>query len=236
MPATATAPEPNVQVTGQLEFARGNLELLGKLFVIQRGGLLRFSGSPEPSLDLRAIYQDRRSNKTLSVHLRGIASAPRLDFLLDDVPVTAAEALQTIYGETSKSTRASATATTSAEGTEAEAEAKQFVSALTAGVLTAGIRRRFGAMAPIVTIEPSSTESNGEVRAGFELDPLIPGFLRDIVTGVYVEGILASEKNEQSQSDVQGGLEVELYFPYHLVTSGRYGPDATWSLDVGWQP
>ncbi|HVZ37059.1 MAG TPA: translocation/assembly module TamB domain-containing protein, partial [Polyangiaceae bacterium] len=226
------APDPDssgVTMTGEIRFERGYLELLGKMFEVQPGGTLRFGGSTSATLDLVASYQDRRSERTVKVHLRGTASAPKLDFLVDDNPVSANEAFQAIYGSTD----------TSSDRTEdTEAEASQILSALTAGVITTSIRRRLGAMAPIVAVEPGGSQGVSQVRAGFELDTLIPDFLRDVVTGVYVEGILSSEKLDEqgTQREVQPGVLIELHFPYHLVTSGRYGPDATWTVDIGWQP
>jgi hypothetical protein len=226
------APTPDssgVSVTGEIRFERGYLELLGKMFEVQTGGTLRFVGSTSATLDLVASYKDRRSDRTVKVHLRGTASSPQLDFLLDDNPISAGEAFQTIYGS----------ADTSSDRVEdTEAEASQILSALTAGVITTSIRRRLGSMAPIVAVDPGGSQGVGQVRAGFELDTLIPDFLRDVVTGVYVEGILSSEKQDEqgTQRDVQPGVLIELHFPYNLVTSGRYGPDTTWTIDIGWQP
>jgi len=163
------------------------------------------------------------------VHLRGTATAPKLDFKLDENPITAGEAFQAIYGA----------ADNSSDRTEdTEAEASQILSALTAGVITTSIRRRLGSMAPIVAVDPGGSQGVSQVRAGFELDTLIPDFLRDVVTGVYVEGILSSEKMDEqgTQREVQPGVLIELHFPYNLVTSGRYGPDTTWTVDIGWQP
>jgi hypothetical protein len=93
-------------------------------------------------------------------------------------------------------------------------------------------------MAPIVAVDPGGSQGVSQVRAGFELDTLIPDFLRDVVTGVYVEGILSSEKMDEqgTQRDVQPGVLIELHFPHNLVTSGRYGPSTTWTVDLGWQP
>ena len=92
-------------------------------------------------------------------------------------------------------------------------------------------------MAPILSVD-TDKDRGEQLRAGFELDALIPTFLRDIVTGVYVEGIVSSDKQEDQAGgkDVQTGVLIELHFPYNLVSSGRYGPDTTWSLDLGWQP
>ena len=107
-----------------------------------------------------------------------------------------------------------------------------------AGVLTTSMRRRLGAMAPILSVDAADEDRGEQLRAGFELDALIPEFLRDIVTGVYVEGSISSEKqaDQAGSKDVQTGVLIELHFPYNLVSSGRYGPDTTWSVDLGWQP
>jgi hypothetical protein len=225
----ASGAKASPTLTGEVKFDRGQLELLGRVFQVERGGTMRFKGGLGTDLNLTARYHDRRSDKMLRVHLHGSATAPRLDFLLDDATITAAEAFTTIYGSNRDQND---------DTEDAEAQAGQVVSALTAGALTTGIRRRFGAMAPIVTLEPTDQEGTSEVRAGFELDAFIPDFLRDVVTGVYVEGIVSSERQVESggDRDVQGGVLIELHFPYNLVTSGRYGPDTTWSVDLGWQP
>jgi hypothetical protein len=226
------APSPNssgVSVNGEIRFERGYLELLGKMFEVRPGGTLRFPGGNSTTLDLVASYKDRRTEKTVTVRLRGTATAPKLDFSLDEEPITAGEAFQAIYGSTDNS---------SDRVEDTEAEASQILSALTAGVITTSIRRRLGSMAPIVAVDPGGSQGVSQVRAGFELDTLIPDFLRDVVTGVYVEGILSSEKLDEqgTQRDVQPGVLIELHFPHNLVTSGRYGPSTTWTVDIGWQP
>jgi translocation and assembly module TamB len=221
--------ETSVSLAGQIQFDRGYLELLGKVFEVQKGGTLRFTGGADTTINLTAIYADRRSDKKVKVHVTGSATAPRLDFALDDKPINAGEAFQAIYGTEDSS---------SDTDVDAQAQAVQFVSALTAGMLTTNLRRNLGAMAPILMIDPADSEGNSQLRAGFELDSLIPDFLRGIVTGMYVEGIVSSGKeNDTSGSkEVDRGVLIELFFPHNLVTSGRYGPDTTWSLDVGWQP
>lgn len=226
----SAAPESRVSVTGQLEFDRGYLELLGRVFDIERGGTLRFTGGGDATIDLSATYLDRRSEKTVKVQLSGSAMSPQLEFFLEGTRINAGEAFTAIYG----------TETTSSDQIEdTEAQAKAFVSALTAGMIATGLRRKLGALAPIVMVTPGDSQSSGQLRAGFEADALIPEFMRGVVTGVYVEGILSSDNtaaNGSSQRDVQRGVAVDVHFPHNLVTSGRYGPDTTWSLDFGWQP
>jgi hypothetical protein len=76
------------------------------------------------------------------------------------------------------------------------------------------------------------------VRAGFEFDSLVPTFLKDVVTGVYFEGIVAKEdtgESQQSDARTQAGFLLEFYFPRNFFTAGQYGPGPTWSMDVGWQ-
>jgi hypothetical protein len=77
------------------------------------------------------------------------------------------------------------------------------------------------------------------VRAGFELDSLVPRFLKNVITGVYVEGIVARESASGSKSSsttgVNYGVLLEFYYPQNLFSTAQYGPGSTWSLDLGWQ-
>ena len=82
---------------------------------------------------------------------------------------------------------------------------------------------------------PSATKNRSRVRAGFELDNVVPDFLDDFIRGVYVEGIFAGA-NENENSQVQGGVLLELFLPNDFVTTGQYGPGETWSVDLGWEP
>lgn len=230
--AGGTAPaDTGPAVSGDIGFDRGYVALLGRNFVVKPGGTLRFAAGSSPVVDLTAIYEDRRSDDVLEVHVSGSADAPKLDFTINGARVTPAEAMRAIYGNTD-------TDATTEDPNNAEVETKQFLGALTAGVLNTSIRRTLGDMAPIVTLSPTDQQGGSELRAGFELDSLIPDFLRDIVTGVYVEGIFSSDATSEQygRRELQPGVLMELFFPYNLVTSGRYGPDSTWSLDFGWHP
>ena len=95
--------------------------------------------------------------------------------------------------------------------------------------------RRYLREGRVRKVEPGDETQGGRVRAGFELDSLVPGFLENVIRGVYVEGIIASGSDQQQQ-DTQGGVLLELYLPHDLVTSGQYGPGETWSVDLGWEP
>jgi hypothetical protein len=89
-------------------------------------------------------------------------------------------------------------------------------------------------------IEPGEQTGAGRIRAGFELDALVPPALRRLITGVYVEGIVEREgsgntRNQGQEASTQAGVLVELYFPHQLFSTGQWGPGTTWSLDWGWQ-
>lgn len=219
------------QVEGRVNFLRGYLVLLGKEFDIQSGSHLKFIGSatPDPVIDIVARHENRRSGETISVEISGRSSAPMLNFKVDDRAVPAGQAFQAIYGSQQSNQ----------DPASAGGQAKAFVGGLVAGLLATTARRELGAAAPIVMIEPG--ESGVErVRAGFEFDSLVPEFLRDIVTGVYVEGIVAKESSsggstDQQATQTEAGVLVELYFLHNLFSAGQYGPGPTWSIDFGWQ-
>jgi hypothetical protein len=150
-----------------------------------------------------------------------------LTFLIDDRAASAGDAFLAIYGNQQSNQRPG----------EATDQARQFVGGLAAGLLATSARRELGAAAPIVMVEPGEQTGQGRLRAGLELDSLVPGFLQGLITGLYFEGIVARESDnpEQQQANVQGGALLELYFPSGFFSTGQYGPGATWSLDWGWQ-
>ncbi len=213
------------RVTGKVDLERGYLQLMGKVFDIDRSSELRFIGSdtPDPVLDIVAKHDNRRTGDDVTVRISGRGSKPELEFLVNSQSTTAGEAFLAIYGSQQSNERPE----------EAEGQAQQFVGGLTAGLLATTARRELGAAAPILMVEPGEKAGAGRVRAGFELDSLIPPFLRRAITGLYVEGIVANE--EQQDANVQGGALLELYFPRSIFTTGQYGPGSTWSVDVGIQ-
>jgi autotransporter translocation and assembly factor TamB len=225
--------EPKLTVDGRITFESGNLDMLGRTFDLEPGGTLRFSGPPVPIVALTASYVDRRSDDIVLARVSGSAASPKVEFSINEEKATPAEALQAIYGAPDSSAKDSE----GVEG-EAEVEAQQMLAALTAGILTAGLRKRFGGITPIIGFAPTAKEGAEQVRAGFELDTLIPSFLRGIVTGIYVEGSVSSEQEDDAAGAEDAQLEtlIELRFPHDLVSIGRHGPGATWSLDLGWRP
>ena len=221
---TASRKQGQLRIVGPVILQRGYLQLLGQVFELVDRSRLEFVGSdpPDPVLDIQAEAKNRGQNKTVTVKITGRARAPVLEFLLDDQTVSAGEAAQALF------------ATGATSGT-AKTQVQSFVSGLSSGVLALSARSQLGEMMPMLLVEPGSQTTSSRVRAGFELDSLVPAVLAKFIRGVYVEGIIASG-NGQQQQDTGGGVLLELYLPHDLVTPGQYGPGETWSLDLGWQP
>jgi autotransporter translocation and assembly factor TamB len=219
------------RVKGRVEINRGYLALMGRVFDVDRGSYLEFTGAdpPDPAVSITAKYESRSSGQTVTVQITGRGSKPQLDFLVDGREASAIKALEALVGRRS-----------SGSETSAKEDATSVVQGLTAGLLATSARRELGAAAPIIMIEPGERTGDGRIRAGFELDALVPHVLRDLVTGLYVEGIVerdggGSAAGQSQQATTQAGVLVELYFPHQLFTTGQWGPGTSWSIDGGWQ-
>jgi autotransporter translocation and assembly factor TamB len=219
------------KITGKVDINRGYLDLMGRVFDVTRGSRLEFVGTakPDPVVDIGATYEHRSSGQTVKVQISGRGSKPVLTFFIDDGEVSAGKVLELLLGRRGSGGEDSA-----------KREATSFVSALTAGLLATSARRELGAAAPIIMIEPGDDTGDGRIRAGFELDALVPPVLRQLITGIYVEGIVEREgsnaaRGQSQQASTQAGVLLELYFPHQLFSTGQWGPGTTWSLDWGWQ-
>ena len=218
-------------IKGRVDINRGYLDLMGRVFDVDRGGYLEFAGEspPDPSVSITAKYESKSAGKTVTVQISGRGSKPELSFLVDSEQASAGDALEVLVGRQS-----------SGGETSAKQDVASFVSGLTAGLLATSARRELGAAAPIIMIEPGERTGEGRIRAGFELDALVPRLFRGLITGVYVEGIVERDGSTGGQgqaqaSTTQAGVLVEFYFPHQLFTTGQWGPGTTWSLDWGWQ-
>lgn len=225
--------EGQANVKGDVLIERGYLTLLGKTFNLERGSKLSFIGgpTPDPVIDLTAVFDNRRTGDQVKVHITGRGSKPVIDFLINDKRGEAGDAFTAIYGSQG----------TNQSSQSAPSQAAGFVGGLTAGLLATSARKELGAAAPIIMIEPGEKAGEGRVRAGFELDSLVPVFLRNVITGVYVEGIVSRESStnsrsaSKSQAGVHYGVLLEFYYPKNFFSTAQYGPGSTWSLDLGWQ-
>jgi hypothetical protein len=225
------------RVSGQVLIERGFVDLLGQVFdVDQNEGKLTFSGSDvaDPIVTLKAHHTNRKTGDVIGVVISGHSSSPVLKFTVNDREVNAGAAVASIYGAAQPSSSGTF-------DTEASEQAQSMLAGLVAGVLASSARRELGAVAPTLMIDAPSEKTKARVRAGFEFDDLVPKPLRNVITGVYFEGSLGGQTTNTTTgtSDTSGvhpGALLELYFPYNLFTSGKYGPGNTWALDMGWQP
>lgn len=223
---TAEIQGDNARIEGDVTIDRGYLQLFGKLFDLKKESQVRFVGNspPNPVLEIEASH-DTKSGRIVGVRITGRASDPQLTFLQDDAEVDASVALSTLFGARQSG----------GDEKDASTQAQSFVAGLTSGLLATAARRELGAAAPVILIDPAEAAGEGRIRAGFELDELLPPFLRPIITGVYLEGIVARESDGAESAETSWGTLLEVYFPRNFFAAGQYGPGTTWSLDFGWQ-
>jgi len=209
------------ELTGAATLVRGELQLLGKSFRIEKGAI-RFTGDfpPDPELELHALFKPP-AGEELRVEVSGRASAPVLAF--SGAATNAGEAVAVLSG----SNRAGAE-------TEAQTDARNFAAGLTAGLLSMTVREEYGDWVPIVSVENDETGAPARGRAAFDASKLIPGFLRGIARGAYVEGVVGS--SGQTGGSVGLGARIEVVLPHDFVTSAGYGPGSTWGADFAWAP
>lgn len=223
----AEVAQEQTSVTGDVEVHRGYVQLLGQTFDLQPGGKVSFLGGQpiNPALDLTAQAAARRTSQVVKVKIGGRAHSPELTFLVDESEATVGDAMMALLGQ-SPDDRAD-------QASNLSGQASSFVAGMLGGLLAVSARRELGAAAPILMIDAG--ESGSRVRAGFELDELVPDFMESVVRGVYLEGMVGQGNQAQNQG-IDTGVLLELYLPHDLIGSGQYGPGNTWSIDFGWDP
>jgi TamB, inner membrane protein subunit of TAM complex len=212
------------EITGEVKLERGYIALLGQQFDV-KAGRVTFTGSQNvnPSLELTA-QSTSPSGKVVRVEVTGFVSAPQLAFFVNDQAVNAGEALLALTGHGDNGSQESA-----------ENQIASAAIGMTTGLLSLGARREFGDFIPMLSIDQGE---DTRVRAGFEVDKLVPKFMRKFVRGAYVEGVVSTggETSDNSSGNAQGGVLLELMLPSDLVWAGKYGPGQTWSVDLDWRP
>ena len=78
------------------------------------------------------------------------------------------------------------------------------------------------------------------IRAGINVDSLIPPRLRDVVRGIYIEGYFTARRADGTEDSTRqshdNGFLIELQFPRNIVGRSDYAPPTNWSLDITWEP
>jgi hypothetical protein len=226
----------NVFLSGPVELRRGTLDLLTKTFELEEGEIM-FTGSAEvdPMLTIVAVHHlARYPGDTVTATIHGYLSEPTLEFSTT-VPGVESEAEIVQLLITGRVDSQEPT------GGSPENDVASFLGGLTAGLLTMTARSEFGDAVPIISVQTGDDLRDVQVRAGFVADRLVPRFLRGIVTGMYIEGFVSTqtEENVEDQATDQvttGGVLIELYFPNGWLLSSSFQPPINWGLDVLWQP
>ena len=225
----------NLRVGGFVDFRRGWLELLGKRFELEEGRV-DFLGGTElnPRIDLMMSHDlDARPGEQVFVRVVGYLQEPELEFS-STIPgvTTAGDVLALLAGGT-----AGADARGETESSAAR-QATSFLAGVTAGVLTLTARRELGDVFPDISLE--ATDRGARLRAGFDAERLIPGFLEGIVKGAYIEGYVLAESGEAgaegTRGESVGGVALELIFPHSIVGTAEVQPPASWAVDVMYEP
>lgn len=217
------------QISGEVKLERGYLSLLGQEFDVKAGRVIFTGGQAvNPSLELTA-QATSPSGKVVRVDVTGFVRAPKLAFFVNEEAAEPGEALLALSGRGDSNSNA---------GESAENQLASAAIGMTTGLLSLGARREFGDFIPMLSIDQDTEDTR--VRAGFEVDKLIPSFMRGFVHGAYVEGVV-STGNENARGDntggnAQTGVLLELMLPSDLVWAGKYGPGQTWSVDLDWRP
>jgi TamB, inner membrane protein subunit of TAM complex len=211
---------------GEAQIRRGSLMLLGRAFEIEKGRVL-FTGDspPNPELDLKATYAPPAGQK-LVVTVSGRSSEPTVAF--SGAATTAADALAVVSG-------VSRTRSSGAAEAQAQQDARGFATGLTAGLLSATVRRELGDWVPLISVENDSAGRVSSARAGVDATKLIPKFMRGFARGAYLEGVVGNSQTRPG-GGVGLGVRLELTLPKDFMTSAGYGPGPNWSTDFAWAP
>jgi translocation and assembly module TamB len=221
--------EPDLRVGGYFEFQRGNFDVFGKSFEVNRGSM-RFDGGlvMNPEVNLVATHQPDTVGATpVYVNVSGTLAKPVVSFYSDQCPGEAAVVLL-VSGRCP-------TETDSSNATDTQ---NAFAAGIIGGILTLGARKQLGGLIPRLSVESAAAGTRTRVKAGFEA---VPKFMRPLVQRVYVQGaVSASDPNTSggtSQNTTTPDFLIELYFPNNIVGAGKVAPvTRSWGLDVTWEP
>jgi autotransporter translocation and assembly factor TamB len=227
----ATYADPNLFLAGFVEMKDGRFSVYGREFDIDWGAF-NFDGTAglDPSVNLSAVHR-LRGGGTVTVTVSGTLTRPSVVF--SSTEATNAGEIVSLLVTGRKQSRGSTPA-------EAERQTGDFVAGFLSGFLSITLREAFGNYVPQFAVDAS-----GSLRAGKDLEFLIPKPLRSVVLGVYFEGQLAQQQDgssgsggtqSQTAASSTSQLLLELQFPYDLFFEGLWAPPDRWRLDLLWEP
>lgn len=224
-----TYDEPNLTVGGVADIERGTFEVLGKRFAVARGALA-FDGSAslDPAVDLVATYEiPGRPGATISILASGTLSNLVVDFQSTESSDTGEILALLVSGRASRATDVNT-------ALRAGQQAASFLTGLAGGLLTLSLREQFGSLVPTISLEDGGLGTVA-ARVGWDVDWIIPDFLREIVLGAYFEGTFGSRSAIGGVGGGVGvGVTMELQFPLNFTASGSYLVPSNGSVDLLW--
>ncbi len=232
----------DLYVGGTAELRRGHFEVFGKRFYVERGSLGFDDGSSEldPDVDLVATHRIRNDpNRTVTIRASGTLSHPIIEFSSTVPTANEGEIIALLITGTTHQRRETADTSTQA----AADETADFLAGVAFGVASLSLREEFGAGFPQIQVETADGGfTSARIRAGYDLDDIIPERMRSVVQGVYLEGYFTARGQDadpgatSTGTGQDAGFLMELQFPHNIVGTGTYAPPANWGVDVTWEP
>lgn len=230
------------KIRGDARIHRGNFAVFGKVFEVESGSMLfRNTEEVDPVVSLIAIHTLRnRPGETIGVEVSGTLSRPEVRFTTSIEGVSdQGEIIALLLTGDTRIDRALQSDSNNPQS--AAGEATDFLAGVAFGVATLALREQFGEIIPTIRIEMGDDGFRSPmIRAGINVDSLIPRRLRDVVRGIYIEGYFTARRADGTEDSTRqshdNGFLIELQFPRNIVGRSDYAPPTNWSLDITWEP
>ena len=225
--------DPRLFVAGYVDIRRGFFEVQGRRLAIDRGSM-NFDGAADvnPEVNISASYRvPNTPSTTVTVTVTGRLRRPEIAFRSNDPDLTETDILTILVTGRRPRSREELNAGLDAQS-EVGQQVGEFVSGLATAILTLTLRRELGDVLPVVTVDTTGG------RLGWQLDDLIPDFLRGVVQGAYVEGRIAANDSTDPNAAATygGGFLFELQWPRNIFTTFEWEQPSATSLDLTWEP
>ena len=230
----ATYRDPDLVVDGTVVVEDGHYEAFGKRFDIQ-DGTMQFDGTPnlDPMINIVVTHRVATADATVTVVVTSRLSNPSIEFRSDhpDCRERATVIAMLVTG------RCGARGSSASDAQAFDEQTAEFLGGILAGVGTLFLREQLGGAGdflPNVTIDQG--RYGPRVRAGINLDFLIPKFLRGAIQSIHADAAITAPNTQQGQTFNQavlpGGI-LEAIFHYGFVfrfriDAGGFGSDLTW--------
>ena len=230
------------KIRGEARLHRGNFSVFGKVFEVESGSMLfRNETEIDPVVSLVAAHSLRsQSGDVVRVEVSGTLSRPEVRFstTVDGVADQGEIIALLLTGDT-RIDRSLQSPDSNPQG--AAAEATDFLAGVAFGIATLALREQFGELIPTIRIEMGDGGFRTPIiRAGINVDSLIPERLRRVVRGIYIEGYFTARRADGTEDSTRqahdNGFLIELQFPSNIVGTSDYSPPSNWSLDITWEP